>query len=162
MDTYTETQRFDQWWVRVLLVVILLLAASPLLLEPNFDLSSTELISVIISILLILIVFVGFWFLFKLNIRIDKKGITYRFVPFHMKPRFRPWEDIKSVTVRKYHPIKEFGGWGYRISLKGKKALNIKGNMGIQIVFENNDEILLGTQNPSQVIEVLKQYDSKI
>ena len=128
MKTFKEIQRFDQWWLRLLLVVILAIAVSPLVLDwDNLKFSKFEIASVILSILVILGLFLGFWYIFKLETTIDEKGITYRFVPFHIKSRFKAWSEIKSAKIRKYNPIREYGGWGYRISFTKRKALTTKG-----------------------------------
>lgn len=160
MNTFKEVQRFDQWWLRVLLIVILAIAISPLVMDwDNLTLSRFEIASVILSILVILGLFLGFWYVFKLETYIDNKGISYRFFPFHIKPRLKSWDEIKSATVRKYNPILEYGGWGYRISFTKKKALNTKGNKGVQLFFKNGNELLLGTQHPDKIKEILSHYN---
>ncbi|MEZ7494999.1 hypothetical protein QO206_05845 [Leeuwenhoekiella aequorea] len=160
---FKEIQRFDQWWLRLLLIVILCIAISPLVMDyDTLILSRFELASVILSILVILGLFIGFWYIFKLETTIDETGVTYRFVPFHIKSRFRSWAEIKSATVRKYNPIREYGGWGYRISFTKRKALTTKGNRGIQLVFQDGNELLLGTQHPDKIIAILKQYNIPI
>ena len=160
---FKEIQRFDQWWLRLLLIVILCIAISPLVMDyDTVILSRFELASVILSILVILGLFIGFWYIFKLETTIDETGVTYRFVPFHIKSRFRSWAEIKSATVRKYNPIREYGGWGYRISFTKRKALTTKGNRGIQLVFQDGNELLLGTQHPDKIIAILKQYNIPI
>nr|AOE08460.1 hypothetical protein [uncultured bacterium] len=160
---FKEIQRFDQWWLRLLLIVILCIAISPLVMDyDTLILSRFELASVILSILVILGLFIGFWYIFKLETTIDETGVTYRFVPFHIKSRFRSWAEIKSATVRKYNPIREYGGWGYRISFTKRKALTTKGNRGLQLVFQDGNELLLGTQHPDKIIAILKQYNIPI
>ena len=160
---FKEIQRFDQWWLRLLLIVILCIAISPLVMDyDTLILSRFELASVILSILVILGLFIGFWYIFKLETTIDETGVTYRFVPFHIKSRFRSWAERKSATVRKYNPIREYGGWGYRISFTKRKALTTKGNRGIQLVFQDGNELLLGTQHPDKIIAILKQYNIPI
>jgi len=60
--------------------------------------------------------------------------------------------------VRKYSPIGEYGGWGYRVA--GKRsgvAYNISGNMGIQIELKNGKKILLGTRKPEEAKEALRK-----
>lgn len=160
MKTFKEIQRFDQWWLRLLLVVILAIAVSPIVLEwDTLDLSRYELASVVLSILVVLGLFLGFWYIFKLETTIDEKGITYRFVPFHIKSRFKSWQEIKSASIRKYHPIREYGGWGYRISFTKRKALTTKGKKGLQLVFQDGNELLLGTQHPEKIAQLLKHYN---
>ncbi|MFD2826935.1 hypothetical protein DSM03_108133 [Leeuwenhoekiella aestuarii] len=160
MKSFNEVQRFDQWWLRLLLVVILAIAVSPLVMDwDTLKLSRFEIASVVLSILVILGLFLGFWYIFKLETTINEKGITYRFVPFHIKSRFKSWKEIKSATIRKYHPIREYGGWGYRISFTKRKALTTKGNKGIQLIFNDGNELLLGTQQPEKIMEFFKKYN---
>lgn len=159
MKVFKEVQHFDQWWLWVLLIAALVVAVNPLIFEYTATMQSrSNLTSIATSVLIILALFISFWFLFKLETRIDEKGISFRFLPFHRKARIRSWDKIKSIAVRKYHPIREYGGWGYRIGLRKKRALNVKGNMGIQIVYKNGRHLLLGTQRPREVEAILKTY----
>ena len=83
----------------------------------------------------------------KLESKIDDVGISYRMTPFELKYKTIKWEDLESVEVRTYSPIKEFGGWGWRIGSNGS-ARNIKGNKGIQTIKRNGKKLLIGTQKP--------------
>lgn len=160
MNTYKEVQRFDQWWLRLLLILILSIAVSPLIMDwDTLKLSRFEIASVILSILVILGLFLSFWYIFRLETKIDDNGITYRFFPFHIKSRFKAWKEIKSATVRKYNPIREYGGWGYRISFTKRKALTTKGNKGVQLYFNDGNELLIGTQFPEKIKEALDSYN---
>jgi hypothetical protein len=76
--------------------------------------------------------------------------------PFQFKYNEISWNDVLTIEVRKYKPIREYGGWGYRFSFKNGKAYNISGNMGLQIVLKNGDKILIGTQKPDELMEFLK------
>jgi len=61
------------------------------------------------------------------------------------------------VFVRKYSPLFEYGGWGLRWSLNGK-AVNVRGNMGIQVVLKNGSRILIGTSNPEDAKMALDSF----
>ena len=63
--------------------------------------------------------------------------------------------------VRKYSPIAEFGGWGYRISFNGGPAYNIAGNMGLQIVFVSGKKLLIGTQQATAMSDALLELVSE-
>jgi hypothetical protein len=63
---------------------------------------------------------------------------------------------VASIEVRKYSPIKEYGGWGFRYGFKNGKAYNISGNMGLQLILKNGDRILIGTQKPEELETYLK------
>jgi len=92
----------------------------------------------------------------KLNTKINKQGIYFQLFPFQFKYNEISWNDVLTIEVRKYKPIREYGGWGYRFSFKNGKAYNISGNMGLQIVLKNGDKILIGTQKPDELMEFLK------
>lgn len=90
----------------------------------------------------------------KLYTEIDEKGITVQLKPFHLKPKFFTWDEIELISVRKYRPLAEYGGWGLRIGMNGT-AYNIKGNMGLQIVFKNKKMLLIGTQLADELSQFL-------
>ncbi|MFN5224364.1 MAG: hypothetical protein ACK5DJ_09275 [Bacteroidota bacterium] len=83
----------------------------------------------------------------KLETTISHDEIQYRLFPFQWNMRKISREQIADVFVRKYSPLFEYGGWGLRWSLNGK-AVNVRGNMGIQLVLKNGSRILIGTSNP--------------
>lgn len=94
---------------------------------------------------------------------IDGKGIRFRFTLF-MKEKFISKEDINRYEVRKYKPILEYGGWGYRkrirnlpIKKKAGIAYNVKGNMGLQLYLKNGAKILIGTQKPAGMERAMKK-----
>ncbi|MCQ0110186.1 hypothetical protein JGC31_01235 [Zhouia sp. CL16] len=65
--------------------------------------------------------------------------------------------------VIKYNPIKDYGGYGWRIGFRGKgKALNIRGNKGIQIIYKNNKKLLIGTQKPELADKTITTYFNPI
>ena len=90
----------------------------------------------------------------ELQSRIDVNGIHYRLFPFQLKLRDIKWDEIEKIEIRKYKALREFGGYGIRYGFYGK-AINVRGNTGIQIVFKNGKKLLIGTQKPQQVEDVL-------
>lgn len=159
MKTYKEVQRFTQWWVWALLLVVFFATIIPiitLITENGFDTSYSW--AIIFPAATTGLVVLLFYFL-KLETTIDAKGIHYRFFPF--KKNTIPWQEIESVYVREYSPIKEYGGWGIRFGLSGK-AYNVKGNKGIQVKLKSGKKILFGTQNESEVQNVINLYRQNI
>ncbi|PQJ82980.1 hypothetical protein BTO16_05475 [Polaribacter glomeratus] len=76
------------------------------------------------------------------------------------------WSELKEVKVRTYNPIGEYGGWGFRSGFlwnKSKgKAINISGDVGIQLEFKNGKKLLIGTQKKAEAESVLETYQHKI
>ena len=166
MRIFNETQRFNQWWMIVLLIIIVLKITYDVFTEYHqikIGNSTKTLTSLIISLLIFGLVLI-LLFSIKLTTRIDEKGIYYQFFPFHFKIKKVIWEDINRCYIRKYNPILEYGGWGIRgFSRKGKgMAFNTKGNMGIQLEFKNGDKLLLGTQSAKKAALVIQNYQYKL
>jgi hypothetical protein len=173
MKVFIESQRFTQTWLILILIIALivplgigiygiiqqLIYSIPFGDKPMSDLG---LISFTIGMFLLTLL----TFFIKLVTRIDEKGIHYQFFPFHFSMKTISWNEISKIGIRTYLPISEFGGWGLRGGFffnKGKeKAVNISGNIGIQLIFKNNKKLLIGTQQKTAVESVLKTYQHKI
>jgi hypothetical protein len=154
---FEESQRFTQWWLITILVVVLFIIGRSVAHAwntENFDESGlTVLLFTIIPLIAIVILFVYT----SLNSRIDETGIQAVFRPFNFSKNHFNWSDVKSIEVVKYSPLRDYGGWGYRFSGKGK-AMNVKGNMGIQLILKSDKQFLIGTQRPEEAKEAIKTY----
>jgi len=63
---------------------------------------------------------------------------------------------IKKCYVRKYRPLTEYGGRGWRISISGRgTAFSISGNQGLQLEFLNDKKMLIGTKRPEELSKAL-------
>ena len=91
----------------------------------------------------------------ELRTTITEDGIEVKFWPLVTKRIFR--SEIKSAAVRKYSPIREFGGWGYRFGLKGT-AINMQGNHGLELDLKNSSNLMIGTQKPEELAAFMEEY----
>lgn len=159
MRVFVEKQKFTQWWIYAIFALAfagwLLIFYENSLKAKSFE----ELIMFIFFELLLVLVTLGFFSL-RLETRIDAKGITARFTPFKFLTRHYQWKEIREIFVRKYSPIAEYGGWGVR-GLRNKKAYNVAGNNGIQIVTKDKESFLIGTQQPEVARRVINYYRDK-
>lgn len=148
---FTERQRFNQWWVWLILISInagfLTIIATQLL---NDNLNYGILFGGGINFLM-----TAAFFLFRLDTEIRQDGVYVRFIPFHFSFRKFAWDSMAEIYVRQYSPIGEFGGWGLRYGLRSGKVYNVSGNKGIQIVFDNGSRLLIGTSKPEDVERIL-------
>lgn len=152
---YNENQRFVTWWICVLFIVMV--GGGIYMRWTNAEGSNISefYTGMVIGVLVGL-----FIFLLRLRSRIDGDGIHIRFFPLVWKEKTWRWDDIAEVYVKKYSPW-EYGGWGYRIGGPGI-AYTTKGRYGIQIVLKRNGaRILLGTQKPEEVREILEHYNTR-
>ncbi|MET6991839.1 DUF6141 family protein [Sediminicola arcticus] len=162
MRVFQETQRFNQWYMRLIslgLLAFLLFSLYQWFIAKDAvgnvppDDSIGQLVVIFVLVLTILLLF-----LIQLKTEIDERGVHYRFIPFHFKNKTITWGDIKECYVRTYSPIMEYGGWGYRLTFKNGKAFNVSGNEGIQLVLKSGKKILIGTQKESEAMVVITKY----
>jgi hypothetical protein len=96
---------------------------------------------------------------------ITDKGISLTFFPVLWSKRSIQWEDVENVYVREYNPLQEFGGWSiFRVNgpvqrgLGNNRAINVKGNKGLQLIMKDGSKLLIGTQK----VEALESSLSEI
>ncbi|WP_447636336.1 hypothetical protein [Flavobacterium microcysteis] len=158
---FTERQRFKQWWLWLILLGInglfLFAVFKQVIAGQQFGDKPMSNIGLLITAgltILLTILFLNF----RLDTLIKKDGIYVRFFPFHLKFNYYAWEKLTKSFVRQYSPIAEYGGWGLRYGFLGKgKAFNVSGDKGLQLEFTDNKKLLIGTNKPEELTEVLKR-----
>jgi hypothetical protein len=158
---FSEKQRFNQWWLWIILLGVNALFVfgvfKQVILGQQFGdkpMSNTGLILVALGTILLSVLFLNF----RLITQIRKDGVYVKFFPLHLSYRKYPWENISKAFIRTYNSLSEYGGWGVRYSLGDKgKALNVSGNKGLQLEFVDKKKLLIGTQKPEALENVLKQ-----
>jgi hypothetical protein len=156
---FKERQRATQWWIWAIVIgldiLVLLLIYFQVIKGQeigNQTLSDTGVY--IITFFVILLTIFPIW-IFRLDTEIREEGIYVRVFPFHLKYVFYPWEKIEEAYVRKYKPLREYGGWGLR-GLGANRAFNAKGDMGIQLILTNGNKRLIGTCEPDEAEDALE------
>jgi hypothetical protein len=158
---FTEKQKFRQIWLLIIIIGISgvmvwgfvqqIIFGIPFGNKPAPDWMMYLLVLVPLAIF-------GFFFSLTLHTRIDQNGVAFRFFPIHRKDRLIKWDSLKKVYVRKYKPIAEYGGWGFRRGRSGL-AYNTSGNMGLQLELEDGKKILLGTRKPDELRRTLEKLE---
>ncbi|MBL0144457.1 MAG: hypothetical protein IPP48_00465 [Chitinophagaceae bacterium] len=75
-----------------------------------------------------------------------------------MKYRGFKWTEISKCYIRTYKPIKEFAGWGFRAGRSGL-GYTVYGNQGVQLEFTDGRKILIGTNKPDEIKEILTKIN---
>jgi hypothetical protein len=152
---FSEVQKFRQWWVWLLIIGTTGLSIGLIiygLLSSDSDANENLLGGIICGIIAAPL---DWLFLsMRLETQITRRGIDVQFFPFNFSPRHYSWDRISNVYVRKYGALREFGGYGLRIGIRGD-ALNISGDMGIQIEFDRDRKLLIGTNDSAGVESAL-------
>ena len=158
---FREVQKFALWlrWLVYVSMILAVLISILALLKEFAQQRSPDTAEIIIAIVagLGIPIVVAFLFLFlKLETEVRSDGLYVRFVPFHIRyKKFTP-EDISEVFARTYHPLREYGGWGIRCSIRNGKAYNTSGNEGVQLVLSNDKKLLIGSQMAQELEDAIK------
>ena len=84
----------------------------------------------------------------KMTTQVDDDGITIRTL-FFINRRIS-YDEIVTAQSVVYKPLRDFGGWGYRIG-PGGKAYNMSGNLGVRLVLMRERRVLIGSQKPDDL-----------
>ena len=168
---YYERQRFNQWWVVLMIVFINVSFITGCIIGKLWGNSTEDDIALIIATLLLALITSSIFFI-RLDTVINKDGVYERMLPFQLKSGFTSWDNISDIRVMKINPIRKFGGWGVRFKLVnigghgirygiGKKAYTISGNNVLQMTLKNNKKIFIGTQKPEELAEFLSKINAE-
>ncbi|MGB6150352.1 MAG: hypothetical protein WBG48_00040, partial [Pricia sp.] len=106
MRVFNETQKFDQWWVKLIYVVVIatlsyFLYSWHIAYEAVDKVGPNDTIGQLIVVASILPIFILFKVL-KLKTEIDEIGVHYQFLPFQFSKNTVRWGDIDKCYVRTY------------------------------------------------------------
>lgn len=154
---FTEKQQFRQAWLWLVLVVVLVaVGASTFAMTVSYtndEVGAWILVVAGLSVLLIATLFAFFMFGAMITEERDD-GLLIRFRP--VWERLIPYHDIQSAAVREYSPLREYGGWGYRIGRNGR-AYSVSGRYGVQLVLTDDKALLIGSQEAEALASALSQ-----
>ncbi|MGB3589092.1 MAG: hypothetical protein WBA23_21270 [Tunicatimonas sp.] len=156
---FTEVQRYRQTWLWVLLgvslgtLIFLVFFHTLLSKTPVISWSSAPALLFIGAIWggIVLLTYKAHLF-----VQIDDQGIKFQLFPFQWAVHSIDWADIDEMYIRKYDGLAEYGGWGMRYGRKGK-AYTISGHSGVQLHLADDQQILIGTQRPAELEELILQ-----
>ena len=178
--TFYEHQRLKKWFTILLFVpvgiIFIIMCSAQTRLFSILDHFTITKELIIATIVMLLFMINTLWINMKTTI--DKNGIHIRIqlCPFYIKSKSFLWEDISDTTIVKYNPIMDYGGWGIRMGagiqdinyrkirfpyMRGislgfnSVSYSISGNTGIQFLLQNKKMILIGTNKPEEMSEVI-------
>ena len=89
----------------------------------------------------------------KMRTRVDGAGVHIR--TLYVVRRSLPFADLESAEAVAYRPLRDYGGWGLRISPKGK-AYNMRGSRGVQLKLKDGGNVLVGSQRSEELARIIQ------
>ena len=154
MKTFTEKQKFTQWWLWLILFGLLSIPICGLFLQfimdkPFGDNPTSD--GGLMLFALFMLLFLGFFYSITLKTEIDEQGIRMIFFPFVHKSI--PWEKVENAEIVTYSI---FIGWGIRLFTPYGTAYNIKGNKGLALTLKEGTKLMIGTQKAVELQAFIK------
>lgn len=162
---YREVQRLDSPLLMggVLLVALGLVAfwlfamyRSVVSKKPLGNLTPVSTLAMGIPFLVLGVSLATLFLTLNLTTEVRDDGLYVQLFPLHMSFQEIPLDGLEDYEVRTYSPIREYGGWGIRSGSKGM-AYNIAGDQGLQLTFSDQAPILVGTSDPSGLLDAFDQ-----
>lgn len=150
---FEEKQRFDQWWIWAILVIVAVLTIPTTFYSNvgnggrNWSQINTEDIAGMIIILVVIILFL----LLRLKTTITTTDIRMVYFPI-------VW---KTVAVRDTVTLEVIdhgfvGGWGIRWFTTFGTVYNVRGQKGLHIKTNKGKGFVIGTQKPEELRKSLE------
>lgn len=163
---FHEEQDFRRSWILFLVIMIVLatiiiqiygLYQQIYLEKPWGDNPMTNNELLITTIASVVAVILGALIILNLRLitEVRTEGFFYRFPILINRQHEILKERILSYEVGKYHPLRDFGGWGIKKRLFRKTAYSVKGAYGVTFHLDNGKTILFGTQKPDELKRAL-------
>ncbi|MDA3910122.1 MAG: DUF6141 family protein [Bacteroidales bacterium] len=159
---FVEVQHQRQGWIYMFILFLLILNVVAIIQQVIFDKPFGNQPApdwgLFVSLILPIGLFI-FMYLNRLKTHITDAGIWVKYRPIHLKWRYYPWDSIEAAHVRFYRPLKEYGGYGYRIKIgTNSQAMNVSGKTGLQLVFKSGRHLLIGTKRGDDMDKVVERY----
>ncbi|MBL7808822.1 MAG: hypothetical protein JNN28_13460 [Saprospiraceae bacterium] len=153
LPLFSESQRFAQTWLWVILIGTLFIPILGLYQQMvvGVPFGNNPMPNVgLVAMLLFEAVLLYFFWSIRLNTEIDKQEIRFAFRPFTRRRIL--WSDVKTAQVVNYGFV---GGWGVRYSASYGKIYNVNGKYGLTLELKSGEKICIGTQQQEELKEVL-------
>ena len=152
---FVEVQRFNQVWLWALLLGIFIFPLWKIIEDLRGNISLINSFSWIF--LGGMSLFLLFFYKIKLTTVITEQDISIRFNLLHRKPKTIAWNEVQKAEIVTYKPIMDYGGWGIKYGGLNTIAYNVSGNKGLQLYLKNGKKILIGTQKPEELQNIIKK-----
>jgi len=92
---------------------------------------------------------------FRVRVTRTSLRLSFGYTPFIK--RIVEFEDVEAMASIRYSPLREFGGWGIRSSIRGgKRAWTIRGNRALVLTLSSGIRMYVGSPDPDRLAERIR------
>ena len=158
---FQEQQKLRQWYVWLVLILVLTIAIS---FTTNSILNYLESTPGAASfvVLGVLLLSISLFFLIstagsKLNVIATEDSLYFQWIPLNNRYNKVFWQNVKSIKMIEYRSM----GYGMRISEKYGSIYNAFGGYAINIITRGGNQFLIGTAKPKELEDILIKLKDK-
>ena len=98
------------------------------------------------------------WGIGVLLVTVDHEGVEARMGRTGLLRKRFPWSDVEAAEAVRYHPLREFGGWGIRWSWSDwkKRAWTQSGDGAVVLHLQGGVRFYLGSDRPERLLERMR------
>ena len=144
MNTFEEEQRLPHSVAMIIYGILAITLAIIYMTTPPTPERNIALIALLPSFAFTALLFQTA----KMKTRVGDTGVAID--TLYVVKRRIGFDEIESAEATEYRPLRDYGGWGLRISGKGK-AYNMRGDRGVQLVLKNGGRVLIGSQRDQEL-----------
>lgn len=148
----TETQKFAPWVLWLMRGLAILLSIILVWVFAMDALASLNRVWVVLIVVISVLPMLSLEIM-RLQTEYSDEGISLNFVPF-AKAHYK-WSEIEKADMINYGFV---GGWGIRIGTQYGTVYNTQGSEGLSLTLKNGKRVVIGTQKPDAIGEVVNQY----
>ncbi|NNE39410.1 MAG: hypothetical protein HKN14_00665 [Marinicaulis sp.] len=150
MPSFEEHQRLSPVLIGLIYFILLGILAASLISTPPKTEQETMVIVYGMAPAFIIITFI--FATMRQMTRVSGEGVHIKSVYFIN--RVIPFSDIESAEQVTYRPLRDYGGWGFRVSGKGK-AYNMRGDRGVKLTLKDGGRVLVGSQREQELAQAI-------
>jgi hypothetical protein len=159
---YREEQNFA-WWLYALLAVMLVCCGLALKLRgdghqpaapPANGLRVEVPLPLLVGVLLLPVLVVGVLHM-TTEVTPEVCSVSFGWVPTYR--RSIALGEIRRVEVVRYRAIRDHGFWGLRTTRDGERVFTARGDRAVRLHLADGGRILIGSQRPEELAEVLER-----
>lgn len=155
---FFERQKLGAKWLRWLYFI----ATASAVIIMIFSLSNEEDKGFAIGMIVVFLLFIVGTYVLVFEIpaltRITQRGIEIKYRPWIWNWKVFSWDDIKSVSIQSINPVQDFGGWGYRFTLKGKRGVIMNNEPGVKVELKNGKIFVVTTNRQAELMRVVSRF----
>lgn len=157
---FKETQRYQHWEV-IALLAILSMGTAIRIISTAFSADyATENVWAGILLLISLLLFLAFFVMFRMTVKVNAKGINYSMFPWSASRHKIKWKDVHSFEIVELPEQAAFSGWSVQYGTL-TRGWNMGNRRGLRLDLHNGECHFLGINNIEALKKTLAAIDTQ-